>query len=72
MALIGAARLADSLWRHPGDHAAAFREYEDKLRPFVEEVQEKAATDGMSLLFPADELELAERNRKLIDGAVDL
>jgi 2-polyprenyl-6-methoxyphenol hydroxylase-like FAD-dependent oxidoreductase len=72
MALIGAARLADALRRHPGDHAAAFQEYEGKLRPFVEEVQERAATDGMSLLFPADELELAERNRKLLEGAIDL
>jgi len=72
MALIGAARLADALRRHPDDHAAAFQEYEDRLRPFVEEVQEKAATDGMSLLFPADELELAERNRKLLEGIIDL
>jgi 2-polyprenyl-6-methoxyphenol hydroxylase-like FAD-dependent oxidoreductase len=72
MALIGAARLADSLRRHPHDHATAFREYEDKLRPFVEEVQERAATAGMSLLFPADELELAERNRKLLEGVMDL
>ncbi|WP_181170308.1 MULTISPECIES: FAD-dependent monooxygenase [unclassified Mesorhizobium] len=72
MALIGAARLADALRRHPDDHAAAFREYEDRLRPFVEEVQEKAATDGMSFLFPADELELAERNRKLLEGIIDL
>ncbi len=72
MALIGAARLADAITLHPGDHAAAFQEYEDKLRPFVEEVQERAATDGMSLLFPADALELAERNRKLIEGTIDL
>lgn len=72
MALIGAAHLADALRRHPDDHVASFQEYEDKLRPFVEEVQEKAATDGMSLLFPADEPELAERNRKLIEGMIDL
>jgi 2-polyprenyl-6-methoxyphenol hydroxylase-like FAD-dependent oxidoreductase len=72
MALIGAARLADALRRHPDDHAAAFREYESKLRPFVEEVQERAATTGMSLLFPADEDELEERNRQLRAGAINL
>jgi len=72
MALIGAARLADALHRHPGDHATAFREYEDKLRPFVEDVQERAATVGMSLLFPADESELAERNRQLREGTINL
>lgn len=72
MALIGAARLAEALRRHPGDHAAAFREYEDKLRPLVEDVQKRAATDGMSMLFPADETELAERNRKLREGIIDL
>ena len=72
MALIGAARLGDALERHPGDHAAAFRDYEDKLRPFVEQVQQRAATDGMSLLFPADEAELAERDRRLGEGDFDL
>ncbi len=71
MALIGAARLADALECHHGDHAAAFREYEDGLRPFVEEVQERAATIGMSMLFPADEDELAERDRKLREGVMD-
>lgn len=72
MALIGAARLADALRTHPDDHATAFQEYEAKLRPFVEEVQERAATIGMSLLFPADERELAERNRQLREGTIDL
>lgn len=72
MALMGAARLAEALQRYPGDHAAAFRDYEDRLRPFVEEVQEQAATVGMSLLFPADERELEERNRQLRDGTIPL
>jgi len=72
MALIGAAHLADALRRYPTDYAVAFHEYESKLRPFVERVQERAATDGMSLLFPADEFELAERNRKLAEGIMDI
>ena len=72
IALIGAGRLADALRRHLGDHATAFRDYEDKLRPFVEQVQERAATEGMSMLFPADEAEFAERNDRLRAGDFDL
>ena len=72
MAIIGAGRLADAIQRHPDDAAAAFQEYEHKLRPFVEQVQDRAATVGMSLLFPADDLELAERDRKLQAGDIEL
>jgi 2-polyprenyl-6-methoxyphenol hydroxylase-like FAD-dependent oxidoreductase len=72
MALIGAARLADALAHHPGDHAAAFNVYEAGLRPFVEEVQERAATTGMSMMFPADDAALAERNRQLREGTLAL
>jgi 2-polyprenyl-6-methoxyphenol hydroxylase-like FAD-dependent oxidoreductase len=72
MAIIGAARMADALQRHGLDHAAAFQEYHDNLRPFVEQVQEKAASVGMALMFPFDDAELAERNRKLGEGAIDL
>jgi 2-polyprenyl-6-methoxyphenol hydroxylase-like FAD-dependent oxidoreductase len=72
MALIGAARLADALQRHPDAHTTAFHEYEAGLRPFVEDVQENAATAGMSMLFPADEAELEERNRKIRTGEINL
>ena len=72
MAIIGAGRLADALERRPGDHAAAFRDYEDGLRPFVEEVQERAATSGLSTMFPADDAELSERDRRLASGEIDL
>ncbi len=72
MAIIGAARLADALQRHGVDHARAFQEYHDRLRPFVDEVQQKAANVGMALMFPSDDAEIAERNRKLSEGAVEL
>ncbi|WP_380780253.1 FAD-dependent monooxygenase [Sphingomonas sp. R86520] len=72
MAIIGAGRLADALERYPDDHAAAFRHYENELRPFVEEVQERAATNGLAMMFPADETELAERDRKLLAGEMDM
>lgn len=68
MAIIGAGRLAAALERYPDDHASAFRHYEDGLRPFVEQVQERAASEGMSTMCPADELELAERDREIAAG----
>jgi 2-polyprenyl-6-methoxyphenol hydroxylase-like FAD-dependent oxidoreductase len=72
MAIIGAGRLAAALERHPYDHDAAFRHYEDGLRPFVEDVQERAATDGMSMMCPADDREFAERDRKIAAGDMGL
>jgi 2-polyprenyl-6-methoxyphenol hydroxylase-like FAD-dependent oxidoreductase len=72
MAIIGAARLADALRMHGADHAAAFRAYQNDLRPFVESVQQRAASDGMAMMFPSDDAELAERDRKLAEGAMDL
>lgn len=72
MAIIGAARLADALAQHADDHAAAFRAYEDGLRPFVEEVQTRAATEGMAVIFPASAHELAERDRKIAANEIAL
>ena len=68
MAIIGAGRLADALEGHPADHSAAFRHYEDGLRPFVEDVQERTASDGMSMMCPADEDELAARDQRIAAG----
>jgi 2-polyprenyl-6-methoxyphenol hydroxylase-like FAD-dependent oxidoreductase len=72
MAIIGAGRLAEALERHGADYAAAFRDYHDKLHGFVEEVQGRAVRDGMATIFPADDAEIAERDRKLRDGDLDL
>jgi 2-polyprenyl-6-methoxyphenol hydroxylase-like FAD-dependent oxidoreductase len=72
MAIIGAARLADALQRHVADYETAFQEYHDRLRPFVDAVQEKAVSSGMALMFPSDDSEIAERNRKLSEGTIDL
>lgn len=68
MAIIGAGRLAGAFTRHPDDHEAGFREYENGLRPFVEEVQERAATDGVPMMFPATSAALAERDRRMLEG----
>ncbi len=72
MAIIGAARLAAALERHGADHAAAFREYHDELRPFVDAVQERAVGDGMAVMFPSDDAELLERDRRIGAGTLDL
>ena len=70
MAIIGAGRLADALAQHPDNHSAAFDAYEEGLRPFVEQVQERAAIDSVQMLFPGDETEMAERDRKLAIGDI--
>ena len=72
MAIIGAGTMADALRRNGGDHVAAFDEYERTLRPLVDDVQERAATLGMSMMFPSDDDELAERNRTLSEGTLNL
>jgi 2-polyprenyl-6-methoxyphenol hydroxylase-like FAD-dependent oxidoreductase len=72
MAIIGAGRLAESLERHGADYAAAFQDYHDRLCGFVDEVQTRAATHGMAMIFPADDAEMSERDRKLRDGELDL
>jgi 2-polyprenyl-6-methoxyphenol hydroxylase-like FAD-dependent oxidoreductase len=72
MAIIGAGRIAQALERHGADYAAAFQEYHDKLHTFVDQVQQRAASDGMATIFPADDAEMTERDRKLRDGDLDL
>ncbi|WP_082006526.1 FAD-dependent monooxygenase [Sphingomonas sp. ERG5] len=72
MAIIGAGRIAEALELHGADYLAAFQDYHDKLHAFVEEIQERAANDGMATIFPADDAEMTERDRKLRDGDFDL
>ena len=72
MAIIGASRLADAMQRHGVDYAAAFREYHGDLYAFVEEVQQRAVSTGMAMMFPSDDAELADRVRKISEGTMDL
>jgi 2-polyprenyl-6-methoxyphenol hydroxylase-like FAD-dependent oxidoreductase len=72
MAIIGAGRIAKALEQHGADYAAAFQDYHDKLHAFVDDVQKRAVNDGMATIFPADDAELSERDRKLRDGDLDL
>ena len=68
MAIIGAGRIAEALQRHGTDYAAAFQDYHHKLHAFVDQVQTRAASDGMATIFPANDAELTERDRKLRVG----
>lgn len=72
MAIIGAGRIAEALERHGADYAAAFQDYHDELRGFVDDVQKRAANDGMATIFPADDAEISERDRKLREGELNL
>ena len=62
LAMAGAAALADALTKHPGDYTLAFQEYEQSLRPFVEEVQATAVNMLHHYLIPPTEEAIRERN----------
>lgn len=64
LALDGAAALADAMRAHSGDYARAFREYDEKLRPFIDEVQADAVRVGLETLVPRTEEAIRERNAK--------
>jgi 2-polyprenyl-6-methoxyphenol hydroxylase-like FAD-dependent oxidoreductase len=62
LAMAGAAALADALSKHPDNRTAAFREYEQSLRPFVEDVQATAVNMLHHYLIPPTEEAIRERN----------
>ena len=62
LSIAGAAALGDALLKHPGDHIAAFREYDQVLRPFIERVQATAALNVRTTFLPRTEEEIQERN----------
>jgi len=64
LALDGAAALAEAMRAHPGDHERAFREYDEKLRPFIDAVQAEAVRVGLETLVPRTEAAIRERNAK--------
>jgi 2-polyprenyl-6-methoxyphenol hydroxylase-like FAD-dependent oxidoreductase len=65
LAIIGAAALADAFTKHPGNLEAAFQEYNDSLRPFVEDVQAQAVNFGLEMFVPRSEEALQKRNAQL-------
>jgi len=71
MAIIGAAGLAEALSHSGSDYEAAFREYHDKLRPFVDDVQDKAVRFGLTVMFPADEAGITMRDQRISSGKLN-
>ena len=65
LAIIGATALADAFDKHPGDLQAAFVEYNDSLRAFVEDVQAQAINFGLEMFVPRSQEALERRNAQL-------
>ncbi len=62
LAIVGAAALADALQKYPGDYEAAFQEYNDSLRPFIDEIQAHAVEFGLQTFAPRSEEAIRTRN----------
>lgn len=62
LAIDGAAALADAMRAYPGNHARAFRAYDEGFRPFVEDVQAAAVRTGLETLCPRTEEAIRARN----------
>ena len=68
LAIVGAAALADAFQKHPGNFVAAFQEYNDSLRPFVEGVQAEVLNFGLDLFVPRTAEALQRRNAQFSLG----
>lgn len=64
LAINGAAALADAMRAHAGDYSRAFGDYDEKLRPFIDEVQADAVRVGLETLVPRTEEAIRKRNTK--------
>jgi 2-polyprenyl-6-methoxyphenol hydroxylase-like FAD-dependent oxidoreductase len=62
LAIVGATALADAFQKHPGNFETAFQEYNDSLRPFVEDVQAQAVSFGLEMFVPRSDEALRRRN----------
>jgi 2-polyprenyl-6-methoxyphenol hydroxylase-like FAD-dependent oxidoreductase len=62
LAIVGATALADAFQKYPGNFEAAFQEYNDSLRSFVEDVQAQAVNFGLEMFVPRSEEAIQRRN----------
>ncbi len=65
LSVIGAATLADALEKYNGDSELAFQEYNQTLRPFIEEVQATAESNVSDNFIPRTEEAIHKRNTQL-------
>ncbi len=61
-AISGADLLGTTLARNPGNTARALREWEQRLRPFIEVQQRSGRTDGLAMFVPQNRRDLMMRN----------
>ncbi|MFP3590831.1 FAD-dependent monooxygenase [Chryseobacterium sp. SIMBA_038] len=66
LSMIGAATLADALEKYDGNFTLAFQEYNQNLRPFIEEVQATAALNITENFIPRTEEAIRQRNTQTI------
>ncbi|RKG81679.1 FAD-binding monooxygenase [Corallococcus exercitus] len=64
LAIDGAAALADAMREHGRDFALAFRAYNERFRPFIEQVQAEAVRTGLESLVPRTEEAIRARNAR--------
>lgn len=64
LAIDGAAALGDAMRAAAGDHALAFRTYDETFRPFIDVVQADAVRVGLETLVPRTEAAIRERNAR--------
>ncbi|RKH14737.1 FAD-binding monooxygenase [Corallococcus sp. CA053C] len=62
LAIDGAAALADAMREHDLDFELAFRAYNERFRPFIEQVQAEAVRTGLESLVPRTEEAIRARN----------
>ena len=62
LAIDGAAALADAMREHGADFERAFRDYDVKFRPFIDQVQAQAVQTGLETLVPRTEEAIRARN----------
>jgi len=62
LSITGAAALADALEKHNGDFELAFGDYNQNLRPFIEEVQARAELNVRENFIPRTEEAIRKRN----------
>jgi len=62
LSLSGAAALADALKKHNGNFELAFQDYNEILRPFIEEVQATAELNVRENFIPRTEEAIRKRN----------
>lgn len=62
LAINGAAALAEAFQDHNGNFELAFQDYNEKFRPFIEEVQANAVSFGLEMLVPRTEEDIRNRN----------